>query len=167
MYQFGPYAGCVLTFRETRVDEPTAHALVASYFASRAETFPPEFGAYKPTFPDPADFVRPRGVFLVAVQDAPSNDTADVGCGGLRRLAPGRLELKHLWIEPRAQGNGFGRLLLTELERLAVELGATELVLDTNASLIAAGSLYRTSGYLETAPYNENPNATHWYRKSL
>jgi GNAT superfamily N-acetyltransferase len=101
------------------------------------------------------------------VLDTVDAGTVDIGCGGLRTLRPGRLELKHLWIEPRAQGHGYGRLLLTELERLAVELGATELVLDTNASLLAAGSLYRSSGYLETAPYNDNPNATHWYRKEL
>jgi GNAT superfamily N-acetyltransferase len=152
----------VISFRETGVDAPDAHTLIASYFASRAETFPPELGAYKPTFPTPSDFVRPRGVFLIA-----SEDGMNVGCGGVRTLVPGRLELKHLWIEPLAQGHGYGRLLLTQLERLAVELGATEIVLDTNASLIAAGSLYRSSGYVETEPYNENPNATHWFRKAL
>jgi GNAT superfamily N-acetyltransferase len=152
----------VISFRETGVDAPDAHALIAAYFASRAETFPAELGAYRPTFPAAASFLRPIGVFLVA-----SEDGTDVGCGGIRTLGPGRLELKHLWIEPRAQGHGYGRLLLTELERLAAELGATEIVLDTNASLIAACSLYRSSGYIETEPYNENPNATHWFRKAL
>ena len=152
----------MLSFVETPVDAPNASALVASYFASRAETFPPELGTYTPKFPNPDDFVRPGGVFLVA-----RNELEDVGCGGVRTIAPGRLELKHLWIEPAAQGHGYGRQLLLELERVAAELGATELVLDTNASLLAAGSLYRTSGYLETDPYNDNPNATHWFRKVL
>jgi hypothetical protein len=32
-------------------------------------------------------------------------------------------------------------------------------VLDTNATLEAAQGLYRSSGYLEVAPYNDNPNA--------
>ncbi|TPW94776.1 PadR family transcriptional regulator, partial [Schumannella luteola] len=45
--------------------------------------------------------------------------------------------------------------------------GATEAVLDTNANLTAAGSLYRTSGYVEIPPYNDNPNATTWFRKEL
>ena len=150
----------MVSFREAAVDAPDAHALIAAYFASRAETFPPELGDYQPKFPNPADFVRPGGVFLIAVEDG-----KDVGCGGVRTLAPGRLELKHLWIEPRAQGHGFGRLLLNELEGIAAELGATEIVLDTNASLVAAGSLYRSSGYVDIEPYNDNPNATNWFAK--
>jgi hypothetical protein len=40
-------------------------------------------------------------------------------------------------------------------------------VLDTNASLAAAGGLYRSSGYVDIPPYNENPNATNWYLKTL
>ncbi|MEJ1231203.1 MAG: hypothetical protein WDM88_12040 [Galbitalea sp.] len=40
-------------------------------------------------------------------------------------------------------------------------------MLDTNASLTAAGSLYRSSGYAAIPPYNENPNATHWFAKRV
>ena len=40
-------------------------------------------------------------------------------------------------------------------------------VLDTNATLEAAQALYRSSGYGEIEPYNDNPNATHWFRKEL
>jgi len=53
------------------------------------------------------------------------------------------------------------------LERRAAELGATEIVLDTNERLEAAQSLYRSSGYVEVEPYNDNPNATHWFRKVI
>jgi ribosomal protein S18 acetylase RimI-like enzyme len=72
-----------------------------------------------------------------------------------------------LWIQPRAQGRGLGKRLLTELEELAKSFGATELVLDTNASQIAAGGLYRSTGYVGIEPYNDNPNATDWMLKSL
>jgi hypothetical protein len=48
-----------------------------------------------------------------------------------------------------------------------VRLGATELVLDTNASLEAAAGLYQSSGFLDVPAYNDNPNATNWYRKEL
>ena len=146
--------------------DASAHALLAEYFAYRAQTFPNPAG-YVTKFPAPEQFVRPEGVFLVVELDG-----ADVGCGGIRSLgsAPSgglRFEVKHLWLPPGVQGRGLGRALLAELERLAVELGATELVLDTNASLEAAGGLYRSSGYVDVPPYNDNPNATNWYRKVL
>ena len=60
-----------------------------------------------------------------------------------------------------------GRALLAELEDRALAFGATEVVLDTNASLEAAGSLYRRAGYVDVEPYNDNPNATNWYAKRL
>ncbi len=155
------------TFRDVRVDDPAAHRLIADYFAMRAETFPPALGEYSPKFPTPADFIPPAGVFLLVVDGG-----EDIGCGGVRRVDGAaddgvRFEIKHLWIDPRAQGRGLGRALLAELERRAVELGATELVLDTNASLAAAGALYRSSGYTNIPPYNDNPNATDWFAKSI
>jgi GNAT superfamily N-acetyltransferase len=150
----------VVTFREASVDDPDAHALIAEYFRMRGETFPT--GDYAPVFPTAANFTPPAGVFLIVVEDG-----ENVGCGGIKRLAPTRYEIKHLWIQPRMQGRGLGRALLNELEQRARDFGATEVVLDTNASLLAAGSMYRSGGYEEIAPYNENPNATNWYRKSL
>ena len=61
----------------------------------------------------------------------------------------------------------FSRLLMDRLEAEALALGARWLVLDTNESLEAAQHLYRTSGYQDVPPYNENPNATHWFAKRL
>ncbi|CAN5225075.1 hypothetical protein BH11ACT5_BH11ACT5_15420 [soil metagenome] len=141
--------------------DASAHALLTEYFDYRAQTFPNPAG-YVTKYPQPEQFLRPEGVFVVV-----SLDGADVGCGGIRSLGSGRFEVKHLWLRPSVQGHGLGRVLLAELERLAVELGATELVLDTNASLEAAGGLYRSSGYVDVEPYNDNPNATDWYRKVL
>lgn len=146
--------------------DATAHALLAEYFAYRAQTFPNPAG-YVTTYPEPEQFVRPLGVFVVVEVDG-----ADVGCGGIRSLGPApsgglRFEVKHLWLRPSVQGRGLGRALLAELERLAVELGGSELVLDTNASLEAAGGLYRSSGYVDVEPYNDNPNANVWLRRVL
>lgn len=150
-----------LAFRECSVQDATAHALLTEYFAFRAATFPSTAG-YLTTFPDPDQFAPPRGTFLVVEVAG-----AAVGCGGIRTLGRGRFEVKHLWLRPPVQGRGLGRELLSELERRARVLGAVELLLDTNANLAAAGGLYRSSGYLLTEPYNDNPNATHWYTKSL
>ena len=150
----------MVSFREASVDDPDAHSLIAEYFAMRAETFPT--GDYSPVFPHAVNFTPPAGVFLVVVEEG-----EDVGCGGIKRLTHARYEIKHLWIQPRMQGRGLGRALLTELERRALEFGAIEVVLDTNASLTVAGGMYRSGGYEEIPPYNENPNATNWFRKTL
>lgn len=158
----------MLRFRDADVTDPDAHRLLGDYFAERAAGFPPEQGEYRPTWPDPAQFTPPAGVFVVLEDES----GAAVGCGGVRRIPDGpdgtvRYEVKHLWLAPAGRGRGEGRRLLAELERRAIGFGAGELVLDTNASLEAAGGLYRSSGYVDVAPYNANPNATNWYGKRV
>ena len=161
----------MVSWREVAVDDLAAQSLLTEYFASRAIGFPVEQGEYRPVFPAPADFAAPRGVFLVVEGEDLAGEAADVGCGGIRSLdlADGErtFEVKHLWLQPQVRGAGAGRALLQELERRAVALGATRLVLDTNESLEAAGGLYRSSGYAEIAPYNDNPNATTWFAKRI
>lgn len=143
---------------ETPTDAAIADELLGEYFQSRELGMP----GYRTFRPDPALFTPPAGVFLVVEVDG-----SPVGCGGLRMLTPSRGEIKHLWIRPAARGTGLGRSLLAELERRAAALGASDIVLDTNARLEAAQSLYRSSGYDDVEPYNDNPNATHWFRKGL
>ena len=130
----------------------------------RAENFP---GQYTPAHPPREMFEPPAGVFLVVHDD----DGKPVGCGGIRRLPDGeagvRYEIKHLFLKPSTRGRGWGRMLLTELERYARDWGAAELVLDTHHTLAAAGGLYATSGFVQIEPYNQNPNATRWYGKRL
>ena len=75
--------------------------------------------------------------------------------------------MKHLYVVPAARGRGLGRLLLDALEEHARAAGAATLVLDTNRSLEAAGGLYRSAGFAPVPPYNDNPNATDWYGKTL
>ncbi len=154
----------MVELRRVSADEPAARALLTEYFAMRAEGFP---GQYRPVFPDRAVFEPPAGVFVVVVDD----DGAAVGCGGIRRVGDGpagvRYEVKHLYLRPETRGRGWGRMLLTELERQARRFGAAELVLDTHHTLAAAGSLYAASGFTEIEPYNDNPNATRWYGKLL
>jgi GNAT superfamily N-acetyltransferase len=158
----------MLRYRDAAVTDPDAHRLLGDYFAERAAGFPSEQGEYRPTWPDPAQFTPPAGVFLVLEDES----GAAVGCGGVRRIADAgdgtvRYEVKHLWLAPAGRGRGEGRRLLAELERRAIGFGAGELVLDTNASLEAAGGLYRSSGYVDVEPYNANPNATDWYGKRV
>lgn len=155
------------TFVPTPSDDPVAARLLHDYFTSRALGFTTHAGGYRIRQPDPAWFTPPAGIFLIAVDD----DGEAVGCGGVRRIedvdALSTYEVKHLWIGESARGQGWSRALMSELEDRARTLGAELIVLDTNESLAAAQHLYRTSGYDETDPYNDNNNATHWFRKRL
>lgn len=148
----------MLEFVPTSTDAPIADELLGEYFTSRELGMP----GYRTFRPDPELFEPPAGVFLIT-----ELDLDPVGCGGIRMLSPERAEVKHLWVRRAARGTGLGRRLLGELERRAADLGATEIVLDTNERLEAAQSLYRSSGYVDIPPYNDNPNATHWFRKPL
>jgi len=156
-------------FTDVPVTDAGSIALLTQYFSDRASTFPSS-GGYRTTFPPPEQFVPPNGLFLLVSDE--SQPRTFVGCGGIRRIDDGvdgavRFEAKHLWLQPQVRGRGWGSLLLAELEARARALGATEMVLDTNSSLEAAGRLYQRSGYVDVPPYNDNPNATNWYRKAL
>ncbi|HWU46531.1 MAG TPA: GNAT family N-acetyltransferase [Humibacter sp.] len=162
----------MVTFVSTPVDDPVAQGMLAEYFAERDATFP-HTGAYRAVFPDPPRFRPPAGDFVIGYDD---ETEIGLGCGGVRRIDDeqagdagplARFEIKHLWVRPDARGRGLGRLLLGELETRAARMGARIAVLDTNESLEAAGALYRSAGYAAVDPYNDNPNATHWFRKVL
>ncbi|WP_404432209.1 GNAT family N-acetyltransferase [Microbacterium lacus] len=153
--------------RESSVDSPEAHALLAEYFHSRELGFAHQNVIYTITFPDPALYVPPAGVFLMVEDD----EGTGVGCGGIRLIPDGplgrRYEVKHLYLRPETRGRGWGRMLLHDLEQRARALGAAELVLDTHHSLTAAAALYAAAGFSTIEPYNDNPNATRWYAKAL
>ena len=154
----------MLELRPASPVTPDSHAILVDYFTLRADEFPG--GTYTPTFPLASAFEPPAGVFLLA---GPAG--APVGCGGIRRLedsAAGiRFEIKHLFLRPETRGQGWGKVILDELERRARRWNASELVLDTHHTLAAAGTLYARSGFEQIERYNDNPNATRWYRKAL
>jgi GNAT superfamily N-acetyltransferase len=161
------YAGGVVQLRESPADTPDARALLTEYFHSRELGFAHQAITYTTTFPDPAVFTPPQGVFLIVEDD----EGTAVGCGGIRRIEDGptgiRYEVKHLFLRPETRGRGWGHLLMQGLEDRARAWDATELVLDTHHSLEAAAALYARSGFTAIEPYNGNPNATRWYGKAL
>jgi DNA-binding MarR family transcriptional regulator/ribosomal protein S18 acetylase RimI-like enzyme len=105
---------------------------------------------------------RPLGLFLVATLRA-----EPVGCAGLK-LPPGEpAEVKRMWVAEQARGLGLGRRLLAEVERRAAEAGRDTIRLETNGALVEAIALYRSSGYEEVEPFNDEPYAHHWFAKRL
>lgn len=97
----------------------------------------------------------PYEVLLVA-----SLEGEPVGCVGLRRLDADTCEMKRMFVRPPARGTGTGRALaLASLER-ARSLGCRTMRLDTLPDRMeAAGSLYRSLGFVEVGRYNDNPIA--------
>jgi GNAT superfamily N-acetyltransferase len=111
------------------------------------------------------ELAPPGGAIVVAWAEG-----APVGMAALRRIAVGgdgvpRGEVKRLFVRPAGRRRGVARALLSELERIAPELGYRELWLDTHADEPAA--LFRSAGYADIEPYNQNSYARYWFGKSL
>jgi DNA-binding MarR family transcriptional regulator/GNAT superfamily N-acetyltransferase len=104
----------------------------------------------------------PAGLTLVA-----RRGTEPVACGSLKFHADAPPDIKRMWVSPAARGIGLGRRLLRTLEQHASEAGATVVRLETNAALTEAIGMYRAAGYAEVAPFNDEPNADHWFEKPL
>ena len=110
----------------------------------------------------PDDLRAPGGTYLVGWE----GDHAVAG-GGLRRLSAGVAEIKRMYVRPAARSRGLAADLLTALELAAASLGYRAVRLDTGPKQVHALSLYRRSGYVEIAPYNDNPFACFWGEKVL
>jgi GNAT superfamily N-acetyltransferase len=153
-----------VAIREVPADSSEVDDLLDHYLDERAATFPAAQGSYSRHRTPASEFIAPNGVFVVA-----EVDRVPAGCGGLRRIADDgddiRFEVKHVYVEPNVRGHGVASSMMDALEAAAVRFGATSVVLDTNDSLVAAGAMYRSRGYERIEPFNDNPNATAWYRK--
>jgi len=110
---------------------------------------------------DAEQFAPPSGTFLLAtLEDTP------VGMGGWRRGGPqpGDVELKRMYVRPGQRRTGLARLILVELEQLAVLAGASRVVLGTGNKQPEAIALYRSCGYTDIpgfGHYADAPDAVH------
>jgi DNA-binding MarR family transcriptional regulator/predicted GNAT family N-acyltransferase len=110
----------------------------------------------------PHELRPPAGLLLVAYLHS-----EPVGCGAVKHHADAPSEIKRMWVAETARGLGIGRRLLAELEASAARSGATRARLETNRRLTEAISLYRSTGYVEVAAFNDEPFADHWFEKRL
>ena len=89
------------------------------------------------------DYYRERGGgFWVALREAKV-----VGMFGLERPAVEAMELRRMYVDPRARRGGIGRSLLRFAEAECRQLGARRLELSTSELQPAALALYRSEGY--------------------
>jgi GNAT superfamily N-acetyltransferase len=119
---------------------------------------------YDPAVSPVADdeMTRPAGLLLVAyLRGEP------VGCGALIFCPAGVGLVKRMWVAPSVRGLGLGRRLLFELEDRGRANGMRLMRLETKDELGEAMQMYRTSGYREVVPFNDEPYADHWFEKAL
>lgn len=102
----------------------------------------------------PGDYAPPRGALLVACRDQ-----VPVAMIGLRPLDEVTCEMKRLYVQPSARGQGLARALIVRLLDEARALGYREIRLDTLPMMGDAQGLYVALGFHDIAPYYETPIA--------
>jgi len=88
------------------------------------------------------EFAAPGGVLIVAVADG-----APVAGGAFRRHDRSTAELKRVWTASTHRRRGYGKLVVAELERIALQRGYTRVYLTTGWRQPEAVALYRAMGY--------------------
>jgi DNA-binding MarR family transcriptional regulator len=147
-----------------RVDPSSSEAgwCVAQYFDELSRRFERGFDPAQSIPAEDEDMLPPWGAFLVGTVEG-----EPVACGAVKTIAPGVGSLKRMWVADSARGLGLGHRMLAALEEEARSLGLGTVRLETNRALVEAIRLYRTAGYVEVPPFNDDPYANHWFEKRL
>jgi GNAT superfamily N-acetyltransferase len=146
------------------VDPSSADAVACleRYYEELGERFEDGF-ALAVALPALASEMRPpAGGFLVARLDGEA-----VACGAIKLHGEAPAELKRMWVSPSVRGRGVGRRMLAALEAWAGDHGADAVQLETNRALVEAIAMYRSAGYVEVDPFNDEPYGDHWFEKRL
>ncbi len=141
---------------------PHARYCLRAYFSELDRRFETGFDPGRSLVAGEEELRPPAGLLLVATLGADP-----IGAAALRLRDDGPAEIKRMWVAESARGLGLGRRLLTELEAHAADRGAQAVRLETNGTLVEAIGLYRSTGYVEVSPFNDEPYAHHWFEKTL
>src|SRR5687768_11213892 len=114
--------GTPVTLRAVRYEDPVAVRLVGRVQQEYVERYGGPDGAVV----DPAEFVPPEGLFLVAEVDG-----VPAACGAWRVYPPGGIEIKRVYVEPDFRRRGLAQLLVAALEESAAAAGHRSVVLNT------------------------------------
>ncbi|NEK86442.1 GNAT family N-acetyltransferase [Blastococcus saxobsidens] len=136
--------GSVARLRPVPYDDPLAQALVEAV----QQEYVARYGGRDAAPVDPAEFLPPAGLFLVAeVGGVPA------GCGAWRVYPPGGVEIKRVYVAPAFRRLGLAQTVMAELESSAVRAGHRSVVLNTGDKQPEAVALYGELGYLPVEGY--------------
>ena len=101
----------------------------------------------------PGDYSPPQGRLLLAEYEGQF-----AACVALHKLEDGICEMKRLYLRPQFRGKGLGRALADRIIAEARQIGYKRMRLDTVEPIMKdAVAMYRKLGFVEIAPYCENP----------
>ena len=144
-----PLTSCSnLVVRLVECDSPDFAVLVSTLDAELEDRYP----GLSTDGPPPAQDL------LVAVV-AYSGD-APVGCGALRELEPGVVEIKRMFVLPEARRLGAARRMLEVLEARGRALGYSAVRLGSGVRQPEALALYESCGYCRIPLFGEYEGAT-------
>lgn len=136
--------GTVARLRAVPYDDPVADYLIEAV----QQEYVQRYGGRDAAAVDPAEFLPPAGLFLVAEVDG-----VPAGSGAWRALGDDRAEIKRMYVEPRFRRRGLAQLIVDALERSAAAAGHRSVVLNTGGEQPEALALYAQAGYRPVDAY--------------
>jgi GNAT superfamily N-acetyltransferase len=125
-------------------DDPVAQDLVERV----QQEYVQRYGGRDEAVVDPAEFLRPQGLFLAAEVAGEA-----VGSGAWRAMGDGVAEMKRVYVVPSFRRRGLAQLIVDVLERSAAQAGHRSRVLNSGAEQPEALALYGQRGYRPVTPY--------------
>mgnify|MGYP001445962481 CR=1 FL=1 len=78
-----------------------------------------------------------------------------IGCASFKLYEDKVVEVKRVFIKKEHRGKGLSKILMSLLEKRAIEKGFDKLLLETGAALIEATHLYNSLGYVIIENYGQ------------
>lgn len=153
----------LVELRQADPEIPDAQRCLRAYAAELNRRSPQRsFDPAKGATAKPHEVRPPNGAFVIAYRRGEA-----IGCGAVKHHPGNVTDIKRMWLAESARGLGLGRRLLEHLEHLAREHGSHEAHIETSDVLPEAIALYRSAGYREVPPFNDEPFADRWFAKPL
>ena len=142
--------------------DPHARYCVHEYFAELDRRFDTGFDPALSIPADDHELLPPAGLFLVAsLQGDP------IGCGALKFTTTSPPTSSACGLPSPRAASASGADSSANSRTAPAKTAPVPFGSETNKTLTEAISLYRSAGYREVDPFNDEPYAHHWFEKKL